>query len=1006
MSRGGEQRGMATGLLTEAGGVLLAWMFVLAAENVGVGLGYRALFAGSWEMALARTNLTPLLLGALVPAAFVAAATGRVVARAESSVRARRAVALLAGAAGAALGYGVSFGRHLASWAMRAPFILVVALAAAGVAAMGAPRVARAARARPHVLAGLGLAVAAAAWWADGHVLPRLYPAFHAALFVLVLGCGAALALVFRGGPLGRYASWAALALGVASAAWAKRAASGVRSADNLRLVLVEHAPLLGRAVGLATWLSPPPSDDPAGASDLALAVGPARAFDWTGRDVLVVSIDALRADHVGAYCYPRATTPHLDALARQGARFDAAYCPTPHTSYSVTSMMTGKYMRPLLTLGVGEDSETWASYARRYGYRTAAFYPPAVFFIDGPRFARFEERGFDFEYRKVEFASPALRVDQVREYLRAVPRETPVFLWVHLFEPHEPYVAHPAHPFGTTGAETDVDLYDGEIAAADEGLGAIVVAFRAARGAAKDEDKDKRGDPVIIVTADHGEEFGDHGGRYHGTTVYEEQVRVPLVVVAPGVLPRTVDAPVQTIDLLPTVLSAMGVPRPPRLRGTDLGPLLAGKPAASVPLAFAETDDYTLFARGAERLICVRKAAACALYDVQKDPHETRDLSTERADDARELRRATSSLVRDAARYEAGPGAELPEALRRGMMGDVDVAPDVASLLDDVKPDIRRRAAEVLFRLHAKDTAPALARALAKDEDATVQRFAALALVRVGEAPGPLADALVTDAARAWRRSAALAFAERGDARGEGELVRWWAAEGPPANVLGFDDARALLAAIAKVRAKDGGPALARSLSDVRLRIDIADALGDLGDPRAKGPLLAAFAEEPYLSARPHEALALVKLGARAELYAPLARFAGAPWPMREAVAIAASAGLLTREHGGWVPTAPTTFVDLVLPLPPLRADGSGNALVLVLGGEGSAPRGTFGGTELRFTTDGPQSFANLHATAGKVILHIDDATGLRGVWVVAPAAGVLGPAPAASDGGIDEPR
>jgi len=157
---------------------------------------------------------------------------------------------------------------------------------------------------------------------------------------------------------------------------------------------------------------------------------------------------------------------------------FDAAYSPTPHTSYAVTSVMTGKYMRPLILQGLGRDSETWADHLRRYGYRTAAFYPPAVFFIDAERFGAFRDRGLDFEYRKVEFAPAAARAGQVRAYLDGVPADRRVFIWVHLFEPHEPYEPHPEHPFG----DRDVDRYDAEIAAADEGIGAIVAAVRAVR--------------------------------------------------------------------------------------------------------------------------------------------------------------------------------------------------------------------------------------------------------------------------------------------------------------------------------------------------------------------------------------------------------------------------------------------------------------------------------------------------------------------------------------------
>src|SRR6185437_5465032 len=164
----------------------------------------------------------------------------------------------------------------------------------------------------------------------------------------------------------------------------------------------------------------------------------------------------------------------------------------------------------------------------QRYGWRTAAFYPPAVFFIDEDRFPRFEESHLGFEYAKVEFADPVLREQQVGSYLDGAATDKPLFLWVHFFEPHEPYVVHPEHVF-TGGKSADVDAYDSEVATADDGIGRIVRRVEARRPGA-----------IVLVTADHGEEFGEHGGRYHGTTVYEEQVRVPLVVAGPGIAPKT----------------------------------------------------------------------------------------------------------------------------------------------------------------------------------------------------------------------------------------------------------------------------------------------------------------------------------------------------------------------------------------------------------------------------------------------------------------------------------
>ena len=434
--------------------------------------------------------------------------------------------------------------------------------------------------------------------------------------------------------------------------------------------------------------------------------------------------------------------------------------------------------------------------------------------------------------------------------YLATAPHDAPLFLWVHFFEPHEPYVAHPEHPFG----DSDIDRYDSEIASADDAIGAVVREIRSVRPGA-----------IVIATADHGEEFGEHGGRYHGTTVFEEQVRVPLLVDGPGVAPGTIPAAVQTIDLLPTVLSALGIPRPARVRGRDLGPLLAavGKGAAAGPsdpgVAFAETDDYTLLARGDQRLICERRVAACALYDRGRDPGETHDIAGSAPAEVRELKRAMSAIASEHGRFERGEEAAWPEALRRGIAGDADAAPDVAALLDDVNVAVRSKAAEISFDLHAPPVAPAMRRAVADPaSDAPVRRWCALALVRMGEGTTPIADALLRDPDVGWRRVAALAFAERGDKRGALELAAWWG------DRAGLDHVRAteVLAALAKIRDRAAVPALVASLDDVRLRPFVADTLAAIGDASARDALASTLATESQVTSMTHEARALLALG------------------------------------------------------------------------------------------------------------------------------------------------
>jgi arylsulfatase A-like enzyme len=1027
----------------DVGLVVVAWLALLLLENLVVGLAWRSELVAPWEMGHARRYLTPIALGASFPLAVGAVLVARLAA-----ARRARELAALAFAGGAAAAYGISTGRHFASVAARAPFVVAAGLACAAIAYVAARR---APLGRPRTLAAAGAGVACAAWLANAFVLPRLYPAFHDALLVVALGAWAATALALTPGRAARARralSVAGLVVVTLSLAWTGHAARAVRRDDNLRRVLYEHAPLLGRAVVLAARLAPPAPVDDGGADEAAItaaavrgggatdarlepggggraggAAGPgARALDWRGRDVVLVTIDALRADHVSAYGYARKTTPNIDRLAAEGARFERAYCATPHTSYSIASLMTGKYMRPLLAIGAGEDSETWPLLLRRYGYQTAAFYPPAVFFIDEQRFTSMSRRKLSFEYYKVEFAKPALRRAQIDAWLAASAKDPtrPRFLWLHLFEPHEPYEMHPEHPFS---GDERVDAYDSEIAEADAVVGELVRDVRARSPRA-----------VFIVSADHGEEFGDHGGRYHGTTVYEEQVRVPLVVVGPGVSRRTISTPVQTIDLLPTTLAALDIPMPARVRGHDLGGLLARGPSErDEGLAFAETDEWTMVARGSDRLVCARKAASCTLFDVAKDPGEEHAV-TDRPARVLELRRLGAAIERENGRLEGTP---WPDALRRAMQGDRDAAEDVAPLLDDAETSIRRAAAKAAFRLRAPELAPQLARAAKRDEDRQVRAWAALALARAGGDDASASGAAGTDAgtdagadagadAKAApagargvaamlgdpdaeiRFAAALVLAERGDARGEGTLVaRWQARFGPSARERGeLEDARVLLAALAKIRARSASAALAASLGDVRLRPYVVEALGAIGDANASDAVLAAFANERYLHVRPIEARALAALGAHEELRAPLARFAGVPEPMTEAIGVARDRGLLDPARGGASFAEPRSAVDVTLRIAP----GVPSRLLVLLAGPGGAAgaRASLDGAALALAAPAPDVLtAEIAKPArGAARLELEDPSGVLAVWIVPRADEIPPPPPVEWDAGAgDDP-
>ena len=866
---------------------LLCVAALLIGEWLAVGLLSWGEIAGPIELLVTLASLVPFALLLAVPVSVGGALLVFALERPEEP-RARVLAAVPAVVLAAVVAVAVSGGRQLAG--ARGPiFVAVTVVFAGGITWLVAPWVGRGLRWLHErgwwwvVAAALGAVIAVEV--ANRVVLPRLYLAFHVGLAVLATWLAAVASLAWSVNARRRLRLGLCAGVVLLSAVLAPGAPERLRLFDNIRVIYVERAPILSHPLRLMGLLSPPPPIvDP---GEAPKGEGPELVVDLTGRDIVLVTIDALRADHVGAYGYERATTPALDALAETGVVFEHAFTATPHTSYAVTSLMTGKYMRPLLLQGVAADSQTWADALRRYGLRTAAFYPPAVFFVDQERFTAFDERGFGFEYRKVEFASAAERVAQVERYLADQPVEQRLFLWVHLFEPHEPYEQHEAHAFG----ERSIDRYDSEIAAADAGLGAIVAGVRA-----------KRPGAVIIVSADHGEEFGDHGGRYHGTTVYDEQVRVPLVIDVPGLLePRRVAAPVSLVDLMPTVLAGLGIPRSPRIRGRNLAPWLLGR-GRGEGFAFAETDEQTLLAEGSLRLVCARRIGACRLYDVTSDPGQHTDRAADHAERFTAMKGRLASLVSSLGRYEEGD-APWPTALRRGIAGDVEAAVDVASLLDDADVRIRRKAAEVLFDLRREEVAPHLRRALGREEDEETERWIALALTRLEQGASLTFDLLNDDDLR-WRRLAALALAESGDARGERLLLAWWRRAYPedPADAeetIPLSRAREIASAFARIKSEDAVGPLVWGLRDVRLRRYVAEALAAIGESAGRPGLAKALASERYHDARVTIARALVTLGGEIELRKPLIRFLGVSDPIADGLEIAREAGML-RYVGG----------------------------------------------------------------------------------------------------------
>ncbi|MEP6652711.1 MAG: sulfatase, partial [Myxococcales bacterium] len=609
-------------------------------------------------------------------------------------------------------------------------------------------------RPRPRPLLGLKasalFSVSLVAEVANHFVLPRLYSWFHASLTVIT-GIAALLAVHLimvgrrgRPGVTGRSPAPApAPAVSSArtktfvgvlaiTAALAVLAGAQARRSQTIRFAAWERTSATAQFLRLApvslraqTYVADERSEAEV---DLPpLPPGPRRP----DADVIVITVDALRADHVGAFGYRRhPTTPHIDQLAARSVRFSRAYAQAPHTSFSVASMLTGKYFPTLARLAPAELHDPIASVLRQYTWRTAGFYPPAVFFVDAQKLKAYADSNFSFEYVKFEYLEAQKRVDQVINYYhKEKPKRS--FVWVHFFEPHEPYVAHPEFPFGAG----DIDRYDSEIAYADAAIGRLLAYLR-----------DQRPGTIIILAADHGEEFDEHGGRYHGSSLFDEQVHIPLFISVPGVAPHSIDRPVELIDVTPTVLGLLDIPVPARMRGTDLGPWLASPPAdpARLPPAFAELEDKRMIVQDKEKLICDLNWGYCAYHDLSTDPEERRNLADERPERAAALRRLLDEWLDGHVRFEpvlargaANPNGErVPKAIERGRLGDLLAGPALATLMlsSDAPVAVRREAAQLLVTLPPrKETAAQLALA-AGDADHLLANWAAIGAVRAGD--------------------------------------------------------------------------------------------------------------------------------------------------------------------------------------------------------------------------------------------------------------------------------
>ena len=784
--------------------------------------------------------------------------------------------------------WSLSQGRRVQALAARPYVVVALALSCGALAwllalALASLRARATARIR-WLAAALLVAAQLAVLAADMLILPRGYPAFHGGLCVLAILLASATGL---SAPRFITPAREQRALVVAGLMLLVAPFALLRLASNptAGFAVRETAPWSARLMRL---VAPVRARDPqlvtrTRAADSAPVSGQ-KGVELRDRDVLLITVDALRADMLRAYG-GTGGTPELDRLAAQSAVFMRAYTPAPHTSYALASLLTGKFVKPLVELGekLG-DPPTLPDRLRRYGYRTAAFYPPAIFFVDGASFEPLQKRGFGFEYRKEMFASAPDRVAQLSEYLAQADVKRPLFAWVHLFEPHEPYDP----PVGSARPEQLVSergRYEAEVAVCDRAIAELVRVFRAARPNA-----------TVIVTADHGEEFGDHGGSFHGTSLYDEQVRIPLLWSSPGVVsPRRIDVPVELTDVGTTILSTAGIPRDAHMRGDELDAVLAGRAAGQPRFAFASIDARHMITDGRLKLICGASDVHCALFDLVRDRAEALNLSASQPEKVAQLRGELDLFLASISRAEAitvSQGVRMPEVLARAKLGGTVTVDELVPLLSDARVAVRLEAARALGELGSVRALPALGRARAQDDDALVRGEAAIAALQLGEPealPAVLALSSETsaDIGRARRVALALARAQRSEA------VPVLAALIVDESATENDRSRAVRA-LGQLGSPLAVEPVAGALQFVRLREVAAEALGQLGGAEALAALRAQLQQERYPPARAAEARALVRLGDPA-VPASLRHFLGMESSLPHGVQALAALGALS---------------------------------------------------------------------------------------------------------------
>ncbi len=465
--------------------------------------------------------------------------------------------------------------------------------------------------------------------------------------------------------------------------------------------------------------------------------IGSSGASD--GPNVVFVTIDTLRADHLGCYGYKAIKTPNIDRLSEQGTRFVNAYTQVPYTLPSHAALFTSTYpmwndVRDPVGPPLPLESLTLAEVLKQNGYVTGGF--PAAFVLDG--FFQLNQ-GFDYYYDHFPRREDSLRAGKEAGLVRHADEQLRLafewinknldkkfFVWLHLYDPHHPY--NPPEPYRSQYPNRP---YDAEIAYVDSAIGKLVDFLAVAK---------LRQKTLIVLTADHGEALGDHNEFYHGYFVYDTTMKVPLIVVAPNLttMAKEVKRPVDLIDVAPTILQLVGIHVPPQMQGRSLLTSILGKGQVPEPIYGESLFAHWHFGWGDLHCLLVGRykliqSPKPELFDLEKDPGERTNIYSKNLALATTMKHQLEEI---AAKYTRKQAAKVTPKLTQEALNNLralgyigapsDAAPQMTGSLADPKDRIQlynlyleggalegagklEEAAAIFRRILAVDPTPAI---------------------------------------------------------------------------------------------------------------------------------------------------------------------------------------------------------------------------------------------------------------------------------------------------------